>query len=311
MIAALTSIPIISINAKWMQNGITVVGGNGHENSINEPYNPVSVFVDDEENIYAADLANHRIVQWRQDATTGQVVAGGQGEGDRNDQLKCPTNVLVDKKNDCLIICDDGNNRVVRWPRRNGASGETIICNITCYGAAIDNHGHLYIPDYGRQEVRRWKRGNKDGTLVAGGNGRGSRLDQLNQPYYIFVDQDQSVYVSDHDNHRVVKWVKGAREGVVVAGGQGEGDALNQLSSPRGIVADQFGTVYVADWCNHRVVRWLKGASEGSVIVGGNGIGAQGNQLNCPVGLSFDRQNNLYVADCDNYRIQKFNIESN
>ena len=31
------------------------------------------------------------------------------------DQLNRPTDVIVDKKNDSLIICDQGNRRVVRW----------------------------------------------------------------------------------------------------------------------------------------------------------------------------------------------------
>ena len=42
--------------------------------------------------------------------------------------------VIVDKERDNLIICDNGNRRVVRWPRRNGTSGETIISNIDCMG---------------------------------------------------------------------------------------------------------------------------------------------------------------------------------
>ena len=63
---------------------------------------------------------NHRIVEWKNGAINGQIVAGGNGKGNRNDQLNCPTNVIVDKENDSLIICDYGNRRVVRWPRRNG-----------------------------------------------------------------------------------------------------------------------------------------------------------------------------------------------
>ena len=76
---------------------------------------------------------------------------------------------------------------------------------------------------------------------------KGNRLNQLNDPVYIFVDQDQSVYVSDQGNSRVMKWTKGAKEGVVVAGGQGQGNSLTQLSYPRGIIVDQLDTVYVVD----------------------------------------------------------------
>lgn len=255
-----------------------------------------------------ADYQNHRIVEWKKDAATGQVVAGGKGAGNQNDQLNYPVNVIVDKQNDSLIICDWDNRRVMRWPRRHGSGGETIISNMACWGLTMDNDGHVYVSDVVKHEVRRWKIGEKDGTLVAGGNGGGNRLDQLNQPYYVFVDQDQSVYVSEYGNHRVMKWVKDAREGMVVAGGHGQGNALKQLSNPLGLVVDQFNTIYVAEQSNHRVMRWLKGAVEGTVIVGGNGQGEEANQLNCPFGLFIDGQNNLYVTDYSNHRIQRFDL---
>ena len=34
----------------------------------------------------------------------------------------------------------------------------------------------------GKDEVRRYRRGESQGTVVAGGNGRGNRLDQLSYP---------------------------------------------------------------------------------------------------------------------------------
>ena len=307
----LISIPIINNNAKWIQNGITVAGGNGQGSDLNQLSNPWGVYVDDDQTVYVADYSNHRIVEWKRGATVGQVVAGGNGEGNQNNQLNCPTSVIVNKKSDCLIISDYGNKRVVLWPRRNGTSGETIISNVDCWGLSMDNDEYIYVSDINKHEVRRWKIGDTNGTLVAGGNGAGNRLDQLNGPYYIFVDQDQSVYVSDCNNHRVMKWMKGAKEGIVVAGGQGQGNGLTQLSNPRGVIVDQLGTVYVADYSNHRIMRWLKGATQGSVVVGGNGGGVQSNQFNGPIDLSFDRQNNLYVVDYSNHRIQKFDIERN
>ncbi|CAF2053191.1 unnamed protein product, partial [Rotaria magnacalcarata] len=100
------------------------------------------------------------------------------------------------------------------------------------------------------------------GTLVAGGNGQGAGLNQLNQAYYLFVDRQHNVYVSDKYNHRVMKWNKGAKEGIVVAGGQGNGNALTQLSYPSEIFVDTLGTVYVADTSNHRVMRWTQGAKQ-------------------------------------------------
>ena len=269
------------------------------------------MYVDDDQTVYVVDQCNHRIVKWKSGATNGQVVAGGNGAGERSDQLNGPLSVVVDQQNDSLIICDRDNKRVVKWPRQNGTSGETIISNVDCRDLKIDNDGYLYIPNLSNHEVRRYEIGDTTGTVVAGGNGAGNRLDQLNQPYYIWVDQDRSVYVADYGNHRVVKWLCGAKEGVVVAGSQDPEKSLTQLSGPLGVVVDQLGTIYVIDSGNSRVVRWCKGAPQNSVVVGGNGHGGQANQFRYPCGLSFDRQNNLYVVDNSNHRIQKFILESN
>ncbi|CAF1106972.1 unnamed protein product [Rotaria sp. Silwood1] len=147
----------------------------------------------------------------------------------------------------------------------------------------MDENGSLYVTDWVKDEVRRYRRGECQGTVVAGGNGRGNGLDQLFYPHYVFVDRDHSVYVSDWGNDRVMKWVKGAKQGIVVAGGQGGGNGLTQLSYPKGVVVDQLGTVYVADWGNARIMRWPKGTTQGSVIVGGNVRGnCDGDMSNNP-----------------------------
>ncbi|CAF4097165.1 unnamed protein product [Adineta steineri] len=302
----------ININTKWKQHGVTIAGGNGRGNQLNQLSRPQGIYVnDDHQTIYIADFGNDRIVEWKYGAKNGQVVAGGNEKGDRSDQLNYPTDVIVDKKNNSLIICDYGNKRLVRWSRQNGENGETIISDIHCYGLTIDKNVDLYVSDYVKNEVRRWKQGEKEGTIVVRGNGKGKHLNQFHCPTHIFVDKDHSVYVSDSFNNRVMKWMKGAKEGIVVASGKDEGNSLTQLSYPWGVVVDHLGNVYVADSNNHRIMRWCEGSCEGSIVVGGNGEGEQSNQFNRPMDLSFDVQGNLYVVDHGNHRIQKFYIDLN
>jgi sugar lactone lactonase YvrE len=268
------------------------------------------MYVNDDQTIYVADAGNHRIVQWEYGATSGKIVAGGDKEECEAYHLKWPIDVIVDNERNYLIISDHDNRRVVRWSsRRSGIRAQSIISNIDCSRLTIDRNEYLYVSDKVRNEVRRWKIGDTHGTLVAGGNGKGNRLNQLNWPTFIVVDEDQSVYISDRNNHRVMKWLEGAKEGIIVAGGQGEGNGLSQLAGPRGVIVDHFGTVYVADYDNHRIMRWYKGATEGTIVVGGHGKGNQANQLNHPQGLSFDRQGNLYVVDQDNDRVQRYDID--
>ncbi|CAF1436230.1 unnamed protein product [Adineta steineri] len=292
---------------KWKQNAITVAGENGPGQQLNQLSFPNGMFIDENKNIFIAEWENHRIVEWKCYAKEGQIVAAGNGKGNRMNQLNGPTDVIVDQQNQSIIIADSGNRRVIRWCNQNQ---QILISHIYCWGLAMDKHGFLYVTDRKKNEVRRWKMGeyNKEGIVVAGGNGQGNQLSQLNSPAFIFVDTDQSVYVSDRQNNRVMKWRKDAKEGRIVAGGNGTGANLDQLSLPLGVIVDDLGHIYVADWGNYRVMRWCEGKEEGEIVVGGNGQGNQLNQLSYPIGLSFDDEGNLYVGDLFNHRIEKFEI---
>ena len=87
------------------------------------------------------------------------------------------TDIIIDKESESLIICDFKNNRVVQWPRQNGASGKTILSNISCFGVCTDSYGYFYFSEHHKHEVRRWKMRDKNATVVAGGNGNGDRAD--------------------------------------------------------------------------------------------------------------------------------------
>ncbi|CAF3470573.1 unnamed protein product, partial [Rotaria socialis] len=302
----------IPTNATWKQNGVTIAGDNGDGDATRQLYFPHGLFVDDDQTVVIPDNWNNHIMQWKNgDTTNGQIVAGGKGQGNGLHQLYWPTDVLIDKETDSLIICDRENRRVVRWSRRCGTTqGEILIDNIDCSGLTMDEQRYLYVSDVEKHAARRYQLGEKNGTLVAGGNDRGDGLNQLNVPTYLVVDRQQNVYVSDNENHRVIKWNKGAKEGIVLAGGQGEGSALTQLSHPDGLFVDTLGTLYVADSYNHRVMRWTQGdKKQGAVVVGGNGRGEEANQFNYLRDLSFDRQGNLYVVDYWNHRVQRFSME--
>jgi sugar lactone lactonase YvrE len=281
---------------KGKQTGITIAGGNGQGNQLNQLSHPYGICIADDQTIYIADCDNNRIVQWKSNAISGKTVAGGNGEGCQLNQLNSPLDVIIDKQTNSLIIADYGNRRVIRWSHERERHGEILIFDIACCGLAMDKNGSLYVCDWRKNEVKRWKKEGMYGEIVAGGNGKGDLPNQLNCPSYIFVDNDCSLYVSDSGNNRVMKWIKDATEGIVVAGGD----------SPEGIAVDQLGRIYVTDYRNHRVMCWYPGTKEGTMIIGESGKGQQSNQLNGPRGLSFDKKGNLYVADFENHRIQKF-----
>ena len=286
-----------------------MAGGNGQGAGISQLNIPSRLFLENNQFLYVTEWSNHRVTKWNLGSMVGRIVAGGNGKGSRNDQLSYPYGIVVDRGRDSLFISDFGNQRIVQWSLQGARSGKTIISGVASAGLTMDEQGFLYISDYLRNELRRWRVGESQGTLVAGGNGRGNRFNQLNAPRQFFVDQNHSLYVSDYYNHRVMKWMKGATEGIVVAGGQGKGSALSQFNYPDGIIVDQLGILYIADTGNNRIVRWKKGVTAGEVLVGGNGVGFRSDQLNAPRSLLFDRQGNLFVVDEYNHRVQRFDIQ--
>ncbi|CAF1224408.1 unnamed protein product [Adineta ricciae] len=292
-----------------VHSGLTVAGGNGMGSELDQLSRPVGIFVDNEQTVYVADNENHRIVEWKLGARTGRVVAGGNGQGKQTNQLSGPTDIAISKDGTHFIICDQGNKRVVSWPRRNGTNGQVLISNIDCCRISIDKQGYFYISDREKHEVRRWKANDTSGRLVAGGNGKGDRLDQLNNPTFIFVHDDNSIYISDWGNHRVVRWIEGAKEGVIVAGGHGKGNSLMQLANPQGVVVDDISSVFVADFTNNRIMCWCKDAVHGNVVVGRYGQGDEADQLNRPMGLSLNQQGDLFVVDQWNVRVQRFDFD--
>jgi sugar lactone lactonase YvrE len=300
---------ILTNTTKWKQNGITVFQQFDFD-EYSFDYN--SICIDDDQTIYIIEPSKDHVVELKLNRTNVLVVAGGNGNGVDTHQLSSPTDIIIDKKNNSIIICDYRNKRIVRWSRQNATNGDIIISNIDCNGLAMDDNGYLYVSDWFQKEVRRWDIEVKNKSVrVAGGNGGGNHPGQFRTPRLIYVDKDYSVYVVDESNHRVMKWIKNATEGIVVAGGNDKGDKLTQLSKPLGVIVDHLGNVYVTDTYNDRVMRWINGAKEGSIVVGGNGPGNETNQLNLPSDLLFDKHGNLYVFDSANYRLQKFLFESN
>ena len=286
---------------------MTIAGGNDQDTRLDQLNSPRGISLDDENQIiYIADSDNHRIVEWRLDRNTTRIVAGGNGPGDELDQLNEPSDVIIDRQNDDLIIADRGNRRVIRRSRYSNSPAQIIIRKIDCDRLVMHKDGTLYVSDYTNNAVRRWQKGKRHKQIVVGGNGEGNQLNQLNNPASLFVDDDHTLYICDTNNHRVMKWMKDAEEGIVVAGGNGQGDQLKQLSWPHGVIVDQSGQIYVADFDNNRVMRWCEGEKEGTMVVDGNNYEEQGSQLNCPVSLSFDDEGNLYVVDLGNDRIEKF-----
>ena len=70
----------------------------------------------------------------------------------------------------------------------------------------VDQLGSVYIADRYNHRIVRWKKGATAGEVLAGGNGAGSRSDQLNQPIDLSFDRQGNLFVVEEGNHRVQKF---------------------------------------------------------------------------------------------------------
>ena len=173
-------------------------------------------------------------------------------------------------------------------------------------GVFADASGNIFVADANNHRVQKWASGDSTGTTVAGGNGQGSKANQLYYPRDVFVDDSSNIFVADSWNNRIQKWAPGARIGTTVAGGNGDDSADNQLNQPVGVFVDVFDNIFVADLWNHRIQKWASGASTGTTVAGGKGTGRAANQLSSPLGVFVDASGNIFVADAGNNRIQKW-----
>ena len=187
-------------------------------------------------------------------------------------------------------------------------------------GIFLDASGNLYVADFNNNRVIKFTppfNPSNSGVVVAGGNGAGNGITQLNGPTSVFVDGSGNVFVTDQGNNRVMEWSSPYTFGTCVAGGNGFASGNTALAAPFGLYLDASGNLFVGDKSNNRIQRFtaaqIASASAGqssatvagTTVLGGNGSGSGTTQLNFPSGIFVDASGNLFVADYNNNRIQK------
>lgn len=184
-------------------------------------------------------------------------------------------------------------------------------------GIAIGPDGHLYLPDYWNQRIRKISLAAAV-TTFAGSGTRGfadgpATTSMFSLPRDVAVDANGNVYIADNSNNRIRK-ISPSGDVTTLAGngtaGFADGAGANAMfRAPYGIAVDANGNVYVADNGNH-CIRKITPAGDVTTLAGsgtagfadGTGIAAQ---FNAPNGLAIDTQGYLYVADGSNHRIRR------
>ena len=222
---------------------------------------PMDVVFDGYNNLYISDYTKQRVEKWPELATTGLIVAGGNGIGNAGNQLNSPVGIFLDIEGN-LYVADASNQRIQKFASDvtmgvtvAGGNGAGSAANQFQYptDVFVDAGGNIYVVDDLNHRVQKWAPGATSGVTVAGGNGPGAAANQLDYPYGVYVDGNGNVFVADAGNNRVQEWAPGATTGVTVAGGNGAGAAADQLNDPRFVRMDANGNLYVSDDLNNRV----------------------------------------------------------
>ena len=181
---------------------IVMFGNNGRGDGLKQLNMPQGMTYTSS-HIYVADTGNHRIIRFKWDEQTGEVVAGGNGNGSELNQLHFPFNVEVDYEGN-VYIADPYNSRIVKW--EPNANEGIVVSEICGYDIAMDEK-YLYTAIQGENpSIYRINKNDKDDVMViSGGNGKGSELNQYENPIYIDIDYSGNIFVSDDTNLRIMK----------------------------------------------------------------------------------------------------------
>lgn len=233
--------------ATWDQQGITVAGDrNGNSGSgLGELNGPVTIFVNNNDTLVITDRDNHRIMRYYPNATSGQIIAGGNAAGNSANQLNQPKGVALDQSGD-LIVADSNNYRIQKFV--NGSLiGITLFSNSTLNllgemrDLNIDVNNNIYVTDSDFNKIIKYSPYLSTGTILAGGS-TGSANNQLLNPYGCYTDAQNTLYIADSGNNRVMKYVSGSNTGVLVAGDSiAGGSGQNQLQNPKAVIVDNNG----------------------------------------------------------------------
>ena len=170
--------------------------------------------------IYIADFQNGRVMQYTKNASSGTVVAGGNGNGLQTNQLNRPYAVYFDSFSNYLYIANGVANNTVRWkigstswalvagsPNGTGGGSSTLLSTPT--DITLDPMGNIYIADRRNHRIQWFEVGQSNGTTIAGITSvPGSTSIRLAEPVSLMLDNQLNLFVVDSRNHRIQKFLR-------------------------------------------------------------------------------------------------------
>ncbi|CAF1119367.1 unnamed protein product [Adineta steineri] len=186
-----------------------------------------------------------------------------------------------------------------------GTGGSTLSLLSSPIGMYYDGPNNmLTVSDLGSQRILQFSLNNPPviAKVIAGNNGQGCNMSQLNTNVGVVLDSSGRLYVTDEGCSRVVRFpsVSNSTTSSTLIG--------SVLYATQVSINAVTGDIYAVSYGDNAIYKFVGGSGSPVVAAGGNGNGNALNQLNGPNGAYYDYlyTNSLYVADSGNNRILKF-----
>ena len=168
--------------------------------------------------LYISDSGNHRVMRYLSGASSGVLVAGGNGGGTGSTQLYNPRGLYFDSSTNSLLIANNYAHNIVRWVigantwtlvagSSTGILGSTSTLLSYPTDVVLDSLRNIYVSDEGNHRIQLFLAGQSNGTTILGVTGTfGSTAQLFDTPSSLAIDRQFNIYVTDYNNYRVQKF---------------------------------------------------------------------------------------------------------
>jgi sugar lactone lactonase YvrE len=286
---------------------------------------PRGIAVDQQGNVYVADMSNNRIQVFGPDGAWLRTIgSAGSGDGQFNE----PRGVAVDGKGN-LYVADTWNARVQKfdssgkflksWGTGNdigngrralttdGTEAGNAAAPLGFYGpraVAVDERGQVYIADTGNKRIVVT---DSEGNFLYQWGHAGNEPGAFNEPIGVAMDGQGNLYVADTWNGRVQVFARG-EDGKVspapIVTWRVPGWQPNSYDDPF-VAASKDGQVYASVPGRNLM---LQANSRGDVQLRWGGKGTDTASLTLPSGAAVGPDGTVYVVDRGNNRVMRFKM---
>ena len=156
---------------KWIlgETTGTLVAGGTSGNQPDQLANPTvngAIYVDESENIYVTDYTNNRVQKFVVGSVNAITVAGGNGSGTANNQVKTPNGIFM-LPNGRMLISEYTGRRINMWVEGEtegivvaGGNGNGSAANQfkSPRGNFISANGDLYVTDMANHRIQKFSK---------------------------------------------------------------------------------------------------------------------------------------------------------